>query len=77
MEETSDLQEQLDKTMKQYNAIQDFLETHRDTLPRIVLDVLESTWSQLIEDLYAFEYSMAEYQQKLSKLQKDIGETNS
>ena len=77
MEEKNDLQEQLDKSINEASVIQDFLEDHRDTLPCIVLDVLEGTWSQLIEDQVHFEYSMGDLQHKLSKLQKDISETKS
>ena len=63
--------------MKELSAIQDFLEDRRETLPRLVLNVLESRESNNIEDQYAFEYEMVEYERKLSKLQKDIDKANS
>ena len=77
VEKKNDLQEQLDKSINEASVIQDFLEDHRDTLPRVVLDVLEGTWSQLIEAQIAFEYSMGEFEHKLSKLEKDISKTKS
>ena len=77
VEEKNDLQEWLDRSVKELSAIQDFLEDHRETLPRLVLNVLESRESNNIEDQYAFEYQMGEYERKLSKLQKDIDKANS
>ena len=77
VEEITDLQELLDRSVKELSAIQDFLEDRRETLPRLVLNVLESRESNNIEDQYGFEYQMAEYEGKLSKLQKDIDKANS
>ena len=77
VEEIADLQELLDRSVKELSAIQDFLEAHRGTLPRPVLDVLESRESVNIEDQYSWEYEIVKYERELSKLQKDIDKANS
>ena len=67
VEQKNDVQELLDRSVKQMWAIQDFLEDHRKTLPRLVLDVLESTLSDDIEDQHGFENEVAKLEEAIDQ----------
>ena len=73
VEEINEYQERHDRNVEELSAIQHFLEAHRGTLPRLVVDVLESRESDNIEDQHGFPYQMERYEHQLSKLQNDMG----